>query len=86
MTDPIIASDDLVPDPVVQREFGVSAMTIWRWDHDPELLALGWPLPVRIRRRNYRPRRAIEKFKGSLIRRAVAERSEHRGAQPPAQP
>jgi hypothetical protein len=29
--------DSLVPDPQVCREFGVSAMTLWRWDRDPFL-------------------------------------------------
>jgi hypothetical protein len=28
--------DTLVPDPLVQKEFGVSAMSIWRWDRDPD--------------------------------------------------
>ena len=30
--------DTLVPDPQVQKEFGVPAMSIWRWDRDPELI------------------------------------------------
>ena len=34
--------DTLVPDPQVQKEFGVTAMSIWRWDRDPELIELGW--------------------------------------------
>lgn len=76
MTDPVtIVHDDLVPDPVVQREFAVSAMTIWRWDHDPELLALGWPLPVHIRRRNYRSRAALTQFKVRVLGRATTQRS-----------
>jgi hypothetical protein len=29
--------DSLVPDPVVQKELGVTAMFIWRWDRDAEL-------------------------------------------------
>jgi hypothetical protein len=33
--------DTLVPDPLVQKEFGVTAMSIWRWDRDPELIKLG---------------------------------------------
>ena len=41
--------DTLVPDPQVQKEFGVTAMSIWRWDRDPELIKLGWPPPIRIR-------------------------------------
>jgi hypothetical protein len=44
--------DTLVPDPQVQKEFGVTAMSIWRWDRDPELIKLGWPPPIRIRSRN----------------------------------
>ena len=31
--------DTLVPDPQVQKEFGVIAMSIWRWDRDPELIS-----------------------------------------------
>jgi hypothetical protein len=27
----------LLPDPIVCRCYGVSAMTIWRWEHDPQL-------------------------------------------------
>jgi hypothetical protein len=27
--------DTLVPDPQVQKEFGVTAMSIWRWDPRP---------------------------------------------------
>jgi hypothetical protein len=32
--------DTLVPDPEVQKEFGVTAMSIWRWDRDLELIKL----------------------------------------------
>ena len=48
--------DTLVPDPQVQKEFGVTAMSIWRWDRDPELIKLGWPPPIRIRSRKFRSR------------------------------
>ena len=34
--------DTLVPDPQVQKEFGVTAMSIWRWDRDPELIKIPW--------------------------------------------
>jgi hypothetical protein len=38
--------DELVPDRQVRREVGgVSDMTIWRWDHDPKMVELGWPRP-----------------------------------------
>jgi hypothetical protein len=71
MTHPICdlpdnAPDELVPDPQVAREFNVTLMTIWRWDRDPRLAELGWEPPVKIRRRNYRRRRSLEKFKAAL--------------------
>jgi hypothetical protein len=46
--------DELVPDPQVSKELSVTLMTIWRWDRDPEMVALGWPPPVYIRKRKYR--------------------------------
>jgi predicted DNA-binding transcriptional regulator AlpA len=63
---------ELVPDPQVCREFGVTAMTVWRWDHDPEL---NFPPPIRIRRRKFRHRRALEDFKRQLVRNAIARRN-----------
>jgi hypothetical protein len=71
MTHPICdlpdnAPDELVPDPQVAREFNVTLMTLWRWDRDPRLAELGWEPPVKIRRRNYRRRRSLEKFKAAL--------------------
>jgi hypothetical protein len=65
--------DELVPDPVVLKEFSISAMCLWRWDRDE---ALGFPPPVRINQRKYRSRRALEAFKQALIQRALRERSE----------
>jgi hypothetical protein len=58
--------DELVPDPQVAREFNVSLMTLWRWDRDAKLAELGWEPPVKIRTRNYRRRRSLEKFKVAL--------------------
>lgn len=55
--------DPLVPDPTVAKEFGISLMTIYRWDRDEKLKALGWPGKVQIRKRNFRSRRGLEKFK-----------------------
>ena len=46
--------------------FNVTLMTLWRWDHDPKLAELGWEPPVKIRTRNYRRRRPLEKFKVAL--------------------
>src|SRR5262249_2389355 len=67
--------DELVPDPVVWREFGVTSMTLWRWTRD---LELGFPPAIKIGNRknshNFRSRRALEAFKQRMIARAIAER------------
>lgn len=65
------AHDDLVPDPQVWREFGVTPMTGYRWTHDP---VLGFPPAIKIRTRNFRSRRAIDEFKQRLMQEAVAKR------------
>jgi hypothetical protein len=67
--------DTLVPDAQGQKEFGVIAMSIWRWDRDPELTKLGWPPPIRIRSRRYRSRIALENFKPVMVRRAIERRA-----------
>src|ERR1700722_13691094 len=64
--------DTLVPDPQVQKEFDVTAMSVWRWDRDPELIELGWPPPIRIRSRKFRSRIALENFKRVMARRALS--------------
>lgn len=64
--------DELVPDPQVWRELGVTSMTGWRYTHDPEL---GFPPPIKIRTRNFRSRRMLEEFKARLLRMALAERA-----------
>jgi hypothetical protein len=64
--------DELVPDKVARRECGgVTAMCIWRWDRDPAKLAMGWPKPVKIGRRNYRSRKALEAFKRVVFAQAA---------------
>jgi hypothetical protein len=68
--------DELVPDPVVCREFNISAMTLWRWDRDPDLAALGFPPPVTIRKRKFRLRKQLEAFKQTMLRRAITQRAE----------
>jgi predicted DNA-binding transcriptional regulator AlpA len=68
----IAAGDELVPEAQVLREFGVSAMTFWRWDRDP---ALNFPPPVKIRGRKFRYRAALETFKRRLLADAIAQRS-----------
>ena len=64
----------LIPDPAVAKEFGITLMTIWRWDNDPKKIALGWPPKVQLGKRNYRHRSRIELFKSNLLQRALAER------------
>jgi hypothetical protein len=66
--------DELVPDPQVLRELGITAMSLWRWDHDAALIEAGWPPPIRIRNRKFRSRRALEAFKAAMARRAIAQR------------
>jgi hypothetical protein len=68
--------DSLVADPTVMAEMDVSAMTIYRWDNDPRLAALGWPPALRVPggRAKRRSRRALEAFKRNLLQRAIAER------------
>lgn len=67
--------DELVPDPVVWREFGVTSMTLYRWTHDPEL---NFPPPIKIRNRCFRSRRALEEFKERMMRNAVAQHQKRR--------
>jgi hypothetical protein len=62
---------ELVPDTQVCREFQITSMTLWRWDHDPEL---EFPPPIRIRKRKFRRRSALEIFKRQLVRNAIARR------------
>jgi hypothetical protein len=59
-----VPPDDLVPDPAVCREFDITLMTLWRWDHDPEL---NFPLPVKIRQRKFRSRRS-ERASNAILR------------------
>jgi hypothetical protein len=62
---------EFVPDTQVGREFNVTAMTLWRWDRDPVLESLGWPKPIKIRKRNFRCRHSLEAFKERMLRRAL---------------
>jgi hypothetical protein len=70
--DTAVAHDVLVPDPQVCAEFGIVAMTLYRWDHDAKL---NFPPATKIRNRNYRSRRELEEFKQRLLREAIAARS-----------
>ena len=67
---------ELVPDPVVADEFHTTLMGLWRWDRDPELAALGWEPPIKLRGRNHRVRSVLERFKAALIRKSIEERGQ----------
>jgi hypothetical protein len=63
--------DELVPDTVVCQEFGITAMTLWRWDRDREL---GFPPAVKIRSRKFRSRRLLEDWKERMVAEAIQQR------------
>jgi predicted DNA-binding transcriptional regulator AlpA len=52
----------LIPDPQVCERYSVTPMTLYRWDHDPDL---GFPKPIRIRNRKYRDERELDEFDAS---------------------
>jgi hypothetical protein len=64
--------DELIPDPQVLREFNISAMALWRWDRDPDL---AFPPAIKIRRRKFRSRQALDDFKLRMMRRAIEQRA-----------
>jgi hypothetical protein len=53
------SNKQLLPDSKVRERYSVSAQTIWRWDHNPEL---GFPRPIRINGRKYRDQAELDKF------------------------
>jgi hypothetical protein len=67
--------DELIPDPTVWREFGISSMTGWRWTRDK---TLDFPPPIKIRNRCFRSRRQLEEFKRRMVATAVAGRKQSR--------
>jgi hypothetical protein len=68
--------DELVPDPVVRQELGgISEMTTNRWDRGKSRAPEGWPPPVKIGRRNHRPRSLIEQMKANMIAAAIRKAS-----------
>jgi hypothetical protein len=73
--------DEFVADAQVQRELGgITAMTIWRWDRDPEIAPPGWPPVIRIGARKFRSRKQLEKFKAALLRAAIESRGKGKAA------
>ena len=69
------SGDPLVPDPEACREVGICTMTGWRWDRSKEMTDLGWPVAIRINRRKFRSRAALDAFKQNLVQRAVKDRA-----------
>ena len=63
--------DNLIPDPIVCAEFGVTAMTLWRWTRDPDL---NFPPAIAIRNRNFRSRKQLEAFKARMLSKATRHR------------
>jgi hypothetical protein len=61
-------NDELVPDPQVWRELGITSMTGWRWTRDPDL---DFPPLIKIRRRNFRSRKQLEAFKHRMVKAAL---------------
>jgi hypothetical protein len=59
----------MLPEPKVRDRYGVSAMTIRRWDAD---LELQFPKAVWIRRRKYRSEAALDEFDERVARGEVA--------------
>jgi hypothetical protein len=49
----------LIPDPLVCARYGICPMTLYRWDADP---SLGFPRPLRIRKRKYRDEDELDAF------------------------
>ena len=52
----------LIPDPKVCSRYGVSSMTLWRWDQNSKL---NFPKPIRINRRKYRDEAELEAWERS---------------------
>ena len=65
-------ADRLVPDPEVWRELGITSMSGFRWERDPDL---DFPPKIKVRGRNFRSRRMLEAFKEKLIRKALTDRA-----------
>ena len=66
-----LKSKRLIPDSEVCKRYGVVPYTLWRWDNQtPEL---GFPKPVRINGRKYRPEEELDEFDA----RRSAERDAH---------
>jgi predicted DNA-binding transcriptional regulator AlpA len=52
-------TEKYLPERQVCKRYGVTDMTLWRWDHD---LNLNFPKPTYIRGRKYRNERELDAF------------------------
>jgi hypothetical protein len=74
---PAAPFDSLVPDATARAELGgVSKMTWWRWQRDPRMVALGFPVAITLCDRTYRSRAELESFKQRLMQEAIKARSQ----------
>jgi predicted DNA-binding transcriptional regulator AlpA len=55
-TMPDLATADFIPGPRLRAKLGISAVTLWRWRHDPDA---GFPTPKVINGRLYFPTGAV---------------------------
>lgn len=53
-----------LPDPKVCQRYGITPMTLWRWDHDPRV---NFPRPIRINHRKYRDEAELESWERSRV-------------------
>ena len=58
----------LIPDSKVRERYGISGMTLYRWDRDD---SLNFPKPVRIRGRKYRDEAQLDAFDTSMAERGA---------------
>jgi hypothetical protein len=58
----------LMPDAKVRKRYGVTAMTGWRWDRDPDL---GFPKPMWIQGRKYRSVDELDEFDARMRRNPI---------------
>jgi len=73
--------DELVPDSRVAAELGVSAMTLWRYEHDE---TLNFPIAIVVRNRKFRSRKMLEAWKDGLL--AAALKGRHKAVMAPDVP
>src|SRR6476660_7821458 len=59
-----VSEKRLLPDTIVCRRYGVCSMTLWRWDHDPNLK---FPKPLRISGLKYRDQNELDAFDAAQV-------------------